>query len=116
MINIEIGGVQYPAKIYGSERDTSWGGRKSKTIFLEMDYQTASSLFVDGLQWASVRQDEPYANNDGEIVIPEPVRIDNSEYCVAGAITDHRNGTVSVKMGKITAEEALAELMEVLSV
>lgn len=32
---------------------------------------------------------------------------DNSEYCVSGAITDHRDGTVSIKMGKATEAEAL---------
>jgi hypothetical protein len=30
---------------------------------------------------------------------------DNSEYSLSGAITDHRNGTVSIKMGKPTETE-----------
>ena len=39
---------------------------------------------------------------------------DNSEYSIAGDIVDHRNGSITVKMGKITAEEMLAMLSEVL--
>lgn len=39
---------------------------------------------------------------------------DNSEYSIAGDITDHRNGYVSVKMGQPTAEEILAILEEVM--
>ena len=40
---------------------------------------------------------------------------DNSDYCVAGDIVDHRDGTISVKMGKPTAEELLSMIMEGIS-
>ena len=40
---------------------------------------------------------------------------DNSEYDVAGSITDNRNGTITAKMGKMTDSEMLAELLEVLN-
>ena len=42
-----------------------------------------------------------------EQVIEQEV-YDNSEYSIAGDVVDHRNGTVTVKMGKPTAEELLA--------
>ena len=38
---------------------------------------------------------------------------DNSEFNLAGDLTDHRDGTMTVKMGKFTTEEML--LMEVLA-
>lgn len=39
---------------------------------------------------------------------------DNSEYSVSGSITDNRDGTVSVKMGKPTEAETLrAQLSEI---
>ena len=41
---------------------------------------------------------------------------DNADYCVAGPITDHRDGTLTVKMGKYTQlEEALRQIGEALA-
>ena len=39
---------------------------------------------------------------------------DNSDYSIAGPIIDHRDGHVTIKMGKPTAAELLAMLEEVL--
>lgn len=103
MTYIKIGDQMYLATIRGFVRDTDWNNRDSKAITLEMTYEEALATFVDGLEWFIVYQ------NDEETQV-----YDNSDYCVAGAITDNRNSTVTVKMGKITDAEALAELMEVL--
>ena len=100
MTYIEIAGVRYPAAVLGRLRDTDWNDRNSKAITLEMDFEAAKSLFVDGCPWSIVCV-------DGET---ETVW-DNSEFSVAGSVTDHRNGTVTVKMGKPTAEERLAQLL-----
>ena len=100
MIYIELGGVRYPAGILGRIRDRDWNGRESKAITLEMAFDEAKSLFTDGCPWSIVCVDE-----NGETAY------DNGAFSMAGPITDHRNGTVTVKMGKPTAEERLAELM-----
>lgn len=99
MIYIEIAGQRYPAKILGRMRDADWDDRKSKAITLEMTHEAAAALFVNGLAWSIV------CLEDGLETI-----YDNSEYSVAGSITDHRDGTVTVKMGMVTAEEALQAL------
>jgi hypothetical protein len=62
-----------------------------------MDYATANELFVDGVEWS--------------IVDDENTEYDNSDYCLAGDITDHRDGTLSVKMGKMTDLEEVLEAM-----
>ena len=52
------------------------------------------------------------ANEDGtvEIVqVNEKEEYNNSDYCIAGDIIDHRDGTLSVKMGKPTDVEVLEE-------
>lgn len=102
MTYVKINDTLYPAEISGRLEDNSWGGRASKTIRLEMAYSTAVALFVDDLEW-SIYEDGVYDNVTGE-----PEEYDNSDYCVAGDITDHRDGYVSVKMGKPTDAELLA--------
>lgn len=103
----------YPANVYGSMKDRLWDDRESKAITLEMDYATALALFVDGLNW-SIVMDVERVQEDGSVIAVQE-EYDNSEYDVAGPITDNRNGTVTVKMGKKTDGEMLAELMEVLN-
>jgi hypothetical protein len=114
MTFVKIGDFVAPATVSGQVADRTWGDRASKAITLEMDHADAAALFVDGLEWSIIYQPEPYVDQSGATVTPEPEVYDNSEYCLAGSITDNRDGTVTVKMGKITAEEALAELREVL--
>lgn len=114
MTYIKIGETLYPATIDGRNPDRDWDNRHSKAITLEMDHATALETFVDDLEWSIVYQAGSYVNEAGETIIPEPETYDNSEFCVAGPITDNRNGTVTVKMGTKTAEEQLAELMEVI--
>ena len=118
MTFVKINGALYPATVSGRMTDKDWDGRASKAITLAMDYATAIGLFVDGLNWSIVQQDEvPTFDENGEQTGTEirETEYDNSDYDVAGSITDHRNGTITAKMGKITDSEALAELMEVLA-
>lgn len=117
---VEINGNQYPAIITGRLSDRDWNDRETKTIKLEMEYFEALALFVDNLAWDIVQDVEvtrEVEDNEGNIItetVIEQERYDNSEYSMAGSITDHRDGTVSVKMGKPTAVELLAILEEVL--
>lgn len=91
--------TQIPAEFRGYNKDKGWNDRESTAITLAMTYEEAMSTFVDDLEWAIVYE-------DGETTEV----YDNSEFSVAGPVTDNRNGTVTVKMGKLTAEEALAIL------
>ena len=100
MTYIKIGETTYPAEITGKVRDTDWNDRESKAITLEMTYAEAMETFVDELPWSIVY-------TEGEIV----EEYDNSEFSVAGPVTDNRDGTVTVKMGKPTADELLAIVM-----
>lgn len=97
MAEVKINDTLYPAVIAGKMQDASWDNRSTKTITLEMDYATANELFVDGVEWS--------------IVDDENTEYDNSEYTLAGDITDHRDGTMSIKMGKMTDLEEVLEAM-----
>ena len=114
MIGIKISGVFYPATIAGCLEDTSWDRRDSKDITVAMDYNVARDLFVDGLAWSIVCEEEGINPDTGKPVTTA-VEYDNSEYCVAGTITDNRDGTLTVKIGKRTDKEMLEELLGVLN-
>ena len=81
-----------------------------------MTYNDVNSLFTDNIQWSIVYQAPSYTDPETqEEVTPEPIEYDNSEYCLVGDITDHRNGYVTVKMGKLTAEDMLNVLEEAIN-
>ena len=105
MIYIKINGTTYPAIINGKHIDREWNDRESKTITLEMAYADAIALFVNGLAW-SILMDVEKEQEDGSIVTVQE-EYDNSEYSMAGSITDNRDGTLAVKMGKPTQLEAM---------
>ena len=110
---IKINDTIYPATVKHTHVDHNWDGRESKKITLEMDSATAAALFVDDAAWSIVeRHTEESLDEVGNIVTREIVdEYDNSDFCVAGAVTDNRDGTVSVKMGKPTDGELLAIIM-----
>lgn len=117
---VEVNGNQYPASITGRLHDKDWDDRASKAIKVEMSYEDAAALFVDDLAWNILQENEireEIEDEEGNITVnvsTEFESYDNSDYCIAGDITDHRDGTVTVKMGKPTAEELLAIFEEVL--
>ena len=105
MTYVKINGTTYPAVINGKHIDREWNDRESKTITIEMAYADAIALFVNGLAW-SILMDVEKEQEDGSIVTVQE-EYDNSEYSMAGSITDNRDGTLAVKMGKPTQIETL---------
>lgn len=120
----------YPAIIGGRMSDKDWDGRASKFIHVEMSLEDAMSMFADEVEWSIVmdverqkdiiteKLKEVLNEETGEIneeVIEETITktvveketYDNSDYSILGDITVHKDGTVTVKMGKPTAEEIL---------
>jgi hypothetical protein len=106
---IKVNNTEYPAEINGNPKDRSWGGRDTKTVTLTMSHDEAAALLPDNTPWSIVlretvdvldEQDQP--TGETKEVVNE---YDNSEYSIAGDLTDHRDGTVSIKMGKPTETE-----------
>lgn len=99
MTYIKINNQLYPASIGGRMVDHDWDDRQSKAITLTMTSAAAAELFVDGLEWSIVDEEE----------------FDNSDYNIAGDITDHRDGTITVKMGKPTLLEQAQLISDILT-
>ena len=109
---ILINGTEYPAeKIDATNKNSRWDGRDTAAITLPMTHAQAVGLFVDGLAWSIVQRNVcPVYNNQGQPTgetKTETQTFDNSDYSVAGSITDNRDGTVTCMMGKPTETETL---------
>ena len=116
-IKINNGDILYPAVITGRMADKEWDNRETKAITLEMDYATANKLFIDSVIWSivmehpvEIKEIDDGGNTTTKTII-ETEEFDNSEYSLAGDITDHRDGTLTVKMGKLTDLEQAYEIM-----
>nr|DAT89081.1 MAG TPA: hypothetical protein [Caudoviricetes sp.] len=111
MTYVKISGTEYPAAINGKLADREWGGRDSKAITLTMGYSEAVTLFVNGIAWSIVqRENVPTLDANGQPTgetTEQVSEFDNSDYSVAGSITDNRDGTVTCKMGRPTETETL---------
>lgn len=108
-IYVKVNNTEYPATVSGDRADRTWDGRDTKTIRLTMSHDAVAALLPSGTPWSIVQREmqdvlDEQGKPTGETkeVVNE---YDNSEYSLAGDITDHRDGTVSIKMGKPTETE-----------
>jgi hypothetical protein len=108
-IYIKVNNTEYPAAVNGDRADRTWDGRDTKTVTLTMTTTEVAALLPNNTPWRIVlRETVDKLDNDGNPTgeTKEVVNEwDNSEYSLSGAITDHRDGTVSIKMGKPTETE-----------
>lgn len=117
-IYVKVNNTEYPAAISGANNDRTWDGRDTKTITLTMTHAEVAELLPDNTPWSIVQRDtvdkldeQGQPTGETEEIVNE---WDNSVYSLSGAITDHRDGTVSIKMGKPTEAETLrAQLAEI---
>lgn len=120
---IKINNTEYPAEISGLNEDYAWDRRESKTIHIleGMTIAEALELFVDGASWSIISewQEQIPEEVDGNALPNDEIlcgyvtrrnEFDNSDFNLAGDITDHRDGTISIKMGKMTDLEDILSL------
>lgn len=122
MTYIKVNDTLYPATIDGRIADYEWNRRDTKSITLTMTYEEVLALLPDNTPWSIVQKDivQKYDENgkllvdaDGNPVTEEiTTEFDNSEYTMSGVIRDNRNGTVTIKMGKLTEIESILSELE----
>lgn len=122
MTYIKVNDTLYPATIDGKIADYEWNRRDTKSITLTMTYSEVLALLPDNTPWSIVQKDvvQKYDENgkllvdaDGNPVTEEiTTEFDNSEYTMSGVIRDNRNGTVTIKMGKLTEIESILSELE----
>lgn len=99
---INIDGQTLAAIVGTEKKNDTWHGRETSSVTLTMSTDGAKALFTDGVLWSYV-----WENNNGETV-----EEDMSAYSMAGDVIDHRDGTVTVVMGKPMATEELTNALE----
>lgn len=110
MVYIKVNNTLYPTvSINGQSRDNKWDGRETKEIKLAMTYSEVLELLPDNTPWSIVQDvTEMVEDDNGDITeTTTQAEYDNSEYCMSGAVTDNRDGTVTIKMGKPTEIETV---------
>lgn len=129
MTKVKINGNEYIANISGMMSDASWDNRETKTIefYGILTAQQVEEMFHEGCSWSIIYEydiQEPVLDIDGNPTtmlvdgsnptmlmqtVTKREEYDNSDFSMAGAVTDYRNGIVSVKMAKLTELEAFIE-------
>lgn len=122
MTYIKVNDILYPATIDGQMQDYAWDGRETKKVTMAATYEEIMALLPDGTPWSIVSKDTvtatgedgtPLLDADGAPQVTERVsEWDNSDYSLSGPVTDNRDGTVSITMGKPTdLEDAYAMML-----
>lgn len=121
MIYIKINNEKYPAVINGQMNDRDWDNRETKSITLSLPYAEVKEAFSDGASWSIVMDSErekydengdPVLDENNQVVIEEfEEEFDNSDFHLSGPITDNRDGTCTIKMGKPTDLEDAYEML-----
>lgn len=110
-IYIKVNNNEYPAAVSGVYNDRTWNGRDTKTVTLTTTHDVAAALLPDNTPWSIIqRETQDVLDEQGQPTgeTKEVVNeYDNSEYSISGEITDYRDGTVSIKMGKPTQLEMM---------
>lgn len=110
-IYVKVNNTEYPAAVNGIYNDRTWDNRDTKTIRLTMTHDQVAALLLDNTPWSIVQREMVDVLDEQGQPIGETKEVvneyDNSEYSLSGDITDHRDGTVSIKMGKPTETEML---------
>ena len=109
---IKVNGTEYPATTLYINKDRNWGDREVRRVYLNMPYAEAAALLPSGTPWSVVIR-ETAAEYDGSgnptgQTTDYDTEEDMSAYSLSGEIVDHRDGTVSIKMGKPTESELSA--------
>lgn len=102
-MKIRIKGQELPCggmQIRGN--DSAWSGRESRAVTLHIPFAEAMTIFENDVPWVVVYEG---VDEDGAAYANEH---DMSDFALAGPITDNRDGTITVKMGKYLPDELLA--------
>lgn len=102
---LKANNTETPCEAAEHYRDSAWG-RPTCTVTIKASAAEIAALLPNNAPWSLIEREDALDESGmptGQTVDHER---DMSEYSLSGDITDHRDGTVSIKMGKPTEEES----------
>lgn len=102
---LKANNTETPCEAAEHYRDSAWG-RPTSTVTIKASAAEIAALLPNNAPWSLIEREDALDESGmptGQTVDHER---DMSEYSLSGDITDHRDGTVSIKMGKPTEEES----------
>ena len=101
---LKANNTETPCEAAEHYRDSAWG-RPTCTVTIKASAAEIAALLPNNAPWSLIEREDALDENGmptGQTVDHER---DMSDYSLSGDITDHRDGTVSIKMGKPTETE-----------
>lgn len=102
---LKANNTETPCEAAEHYRDSAWG-RPTCTVTIKGSTAEIAALLPNNAPWSLIEREDAL----DELGAPTGQTVDHerdmSEYSLSGDITDHRDGTVSIKMGKPTETES----------
>lgn len=102
---LKANNTETPCEAAEHYRDSAWG-RPTCTVTIKASAAEIAALLPNNAPWSLIEREDALDESGmltGQTVDHER---DMSDYSLSGDITDHRDGIVSIKMGKPTEEES----------
>lgn len=111
---LKANNAETPCEAAEHYRDSAWG-RPTCTVTIKASAAEIAALLPNNAPWSLIEREDALDESGmptGQTVDHER---DMSEYSLSGDITDHRDGRVSIKMGKPTeAENAVSAVVSLM--
>lgn len=102
---LKANNAETPCEAAEHYRDSAWG-RPTCTVTIKASAAEIAALLPNNAPWSLIEREDALDESGAPTGQTVDHERDMSEYSLSGDITDHRDGTVSIKMGKPTEEES----------
>lgn len=101
---LKANNTETPCEAAEHYRDSAWG-RPTCTVTIKASAAEIAALLPNNAPWSLIEREDALDESGAPTGQTVDHERDMSEYSLSGDITDHRDGTVSIKMGKPTEVE-----------
>lgn len=102
---LKANNTETPCEAAEHYRDSAWG-RPTCTVTIKASAEEIAALLPNNALWSLIEREDALDDSGSPTGQTVDHERDMSEYSLSGDITDHRDGTVSIKMGKPTEMES----------
>nr|DAE52862.1 MAG TPA: ChiA1-BD-binding domain protein [Caudoviricetes sp.] len=111
---LKANNTETPCEAAEHYRDSAWG-RPTCTVTIKGSAAEIAALLPNNAPWSLIEREDALDESGAPTGQTVDHERDMSEYSLSGDITDHRDGTVSIKMGKPTETESTVGAMVALT-